>query len=69
MTVRPYDRDAFCPACETGQFSHDDARCDTCNRTRSEAHAECERQVRLEEEMNADLIERHYLRGIVAPDY
>ena len=69
MTARPYDRDTFCPACETGVFDHDDARCDTCNRTRSEALAECERQVRLEEEMNADLIERYYLRGIVAPDY
>jgi hypothetical protein len=28
-----------------------------------------EREVRLEEQMNADLIDWHYVRGIVAPDY
>ena len=65
----PYPHDTFCPACDVGVFEHDDARCDTCNRTRTQAIEAVEREVRNEEAYNAHVIERHYLRGIVAPDY
>lgn len=69
MTVRPYERDTWCPVCPGGVFEHDDARCDTCNRTRRQAAEAIEREVRNEEVYNAHALTVRELRGITAPDY